>query len=162
MHRFACRCATIDDLHAMCVLGQVVNALHHAAWPDLFAGPSDPARDAAHWRASIEAPQAAAFVAADGDSIAGFVTAAWIDETNSLLQPVRLARVHTLCVDPAWRRHGIGRALMASAEGWAGDAGALEVRLNVWSFNEQARDLYAALGYDERSRTLGKRLAPAA
>lgn len=152
------RRAAGDDLHAICVLGQVVNAMHHAAWPDLFAGAADPARDASHWRASIDGERSAAFVAVAGDDLAGFVTVAWVDETSSLLLPVRLARVNTLCVDPTRQRRGIGRALMARAEQWATQAGALEVRLSVWSFNRHARDLYAALGYDERSSTLGKRL----
>ena len=155
------RRATGDDLHAICVLGQVVNGLHHAAWPDLFAGPAEPSRDAAHWFAGIDGPQGATFVATLGDAVVGFVTAAWIDETNPLLQPNRIARVNTLCVDASAQRRGIGRALMDRAERWAAEAGALEVRLNVWSFNETARAVYATLGYDERSVLLGKRLSRA-
>jgi len=124
------------------------------------SGPSsDPARDEPHWRTSLESPQAVAFVAVADATVVGFVTASWNDETNPLVQPIRVARVYTLCVAPDWQRHGIGRALMAEAERWAREAGALEVRLSVWSFNRAARDAYDALGYNERSLHLGKRLA---
>jgi GNAT superfamily N-acetyltransferase len=159
MSAFVCRRAVAEDLPVICALGQIVNALHHAAWPELFAGPSDAARDEPHWRASLEGPQAVAFVAVADATVVGFVTAAWNDETNPLVQPIRVARVHTLCVVPAWQRHGVGRALMAEAERWASDVGALEVRLNVWSFNRTARDVYEALGYCNRSSQLAKRLA---
>jgi len=158
MSAFVCRRAVVEDLPAICALGQVVNALHHDAWPEIFAAPSDPVRDEPHWRASLDNPQGAAFVALADEALIGFVTAAYHDENNPLMQAARIVRVYTLCVDPGWRRRGVGRALMGEAERWAGDAGAAEIRLNVWAFNRTARDVYAALGYDERSFLLGKRL----
>ena len=48
---------------------------------------------------------------------------------------------------------------MASAERWAGDCGAVDVRLNVWAFNQSAIQLYEESGYELRSLFMGKTLA---
>ena len=55
--------ATLVDLQAICVLGQQINALHHAAFPDVFAPSGDPQRDEGLWREMIGAPEATTFVA---------------------------------------------------------------------------------------------------
>ena len=47
---------------------------------------------------------------------------------------------------------------MGSAEGWARERGAYEMRLHVWAFNEGAMRMYEELGYEVRSHFLGKRL----
>ena len=55
--------ATEADLSAISALGMQVNLLHHEAFPQLFAGPADPERDAAHWAMSIAQPMATTFLA---------------------------------------------------------------------------------------------------
>lgn len=63
-------------------------------------------------------------------------------------------------VDEDRRGQGWGRALMTYAEEWARGQGAGEIGLNVFGGNTAARRLYTSLGYDERSVTMGRRLAP--
>ena len=151
--------ATESDLPAICALGMQVNALHHEAFPQLFAAPADPQRDSAHWAASVAQAMATTFVAEPpSGGLAGFVTVAVQDETHSLLQPVRIGRVGTVGVTPEWRGHGIGRALMRQAQDWVQARGGIELRLNVWAFNEAARRLYEELGYELRQLTLAKPL----
>jgi GNAT superfamily N-acetyltransferase len=53
--------------------------------------------------------------------------------------------VQALWVDDAWRRRGIGRALLALAENHAAAAGCH----SVWLDTFQAREFYLALGYQE-------------
>ena len=53
--------------------------------------------------------------------------------------------VQALWVDDAWRRRGIGRALLAQAEAHAVAAGCH----SVWLDTFQARGFYLALGYQE-------------
>lgn len=48
---------------------------------------------------------------------------------------------------------------MQRVESWAAEQRAIDVRLNVWAFNESARRLYEELGYEVRSLSLGKWLA---
>jgi len=153
------RHAAEADLPALCALGQVVNALHHAAYPDIFAPPSDPMRDVEHWRRGALGAGAVAIVAVEDGVVVGFVNAVVADEQHSLLQPMRVARVGSLVVADGHRGRGIGRQLMAGIEAWARGQGAADLRLNVWAFNAPARALYDELGYDTRLLTLGKALA---
>jgi ribosomal protein S18 acetylase RimI-like enzyme len=152
------RPATEADLSAFCVLGQVVNLLHHEAWPQIFAPASAPERDTVHWKQCIMGENSAAFVAESPLTIVGFVTIGVVTENHSLMQPMRYARVGSICVREAERGKGIGRRLMAQAENWAVQQGAVDARLNVWAFNQSALALYKELGYEVRSLALGKSL----
>ena len=154
----AYRAATEADLPAVCVLGQVVNLLHHQAWPQVFAPASAPERDKPHWRQCIAGEGSMVFVAESSSELVGFVTVSVVTESHSLMQPVRYARVGSICVQESMRGKGVGGRLMAQAEGWALEQGAADIRLNVWAFNQPALALYKELGYEVRSLSLGKAL----
>lgn len=67
--------------------------------------------------------------------------------------------VYYLAVDPAARRAGLGRALMAAAEAWLRERGAPKVQLMVREGNEEALGFYAALGLEPQPVVvLGRRL----
>ncbi len=57
------------------------------------------------------------------------------------------AEVLTLAVDPAVRRHGLGRALLGQALATARQRGASAIFLEVASGNSAARALYAGAGF---------------
>ena len=145
-----------SDLIAICELGQVVNAIHHAAHPGIFAPQSSAERDAEHWRQSCFGLNSTAFVAEFGGAVVGFVNAAVVNENHTLLQPVRFVRVGSVSVAESCRGRGIGRELMSMVERWAAAQGATDIRLNVWAFNESARRLYQEIGYEVRSLFMGK------
>ena len=148
------------DLPSICALGEEVNSIHHAAWPDVFAGPGAPDRDLAHWSQSVAADNATTFVAEEDARVVAFVNVSVTTETHSLLQPMRFARIGSISVTASRRGCGIGSRLMALAEQWATQKGARELRLGVWAFNQTALKMYAELGYEVRAHLLGKRLAP--
>lgn len=150
--------ARLHDLPAICELGQVVNLLHHEAWPAIFAPPSDALRDEAHWRRGIGHADAVTFVAEQAGNLVAFITVMLVDESNSLLQPGRYARIGSICVDEAFRGRGVGKRLMVLAEEWSASRGASDMRLNVWSFNQRALSFYDELGYQVRAHSLGKAL----
>ena len=150
--------ATADDLPAICVLGEAVNALHHEAWPQVFATPGDPLRHAAHWQQSIAAEQATIFVVELAGRVVGFVTVGVQQDNHLLLQPTRYARIGSISVAPDCQGQGLGRRLMNAAEAWARQHGAPDIRLTVWAFNQRALALYEELGFEVRSQLLGKRL----
>ena len=52
-----------------------------------------------------------------------------------------------LMVADGYRRRGIGRALMESAEDWARNVGVRKIELHVFPHNEAALALYDRLGY---------------
>ncbi len=78
----------------------------------------------------------AVFVAEQGKTVVGCVAV-------SGTLPV----ISNLAVHPAYRRQGIGRALLAAAEAFAAAHGAERVRLDVRVDNEPAVTLYTAEGY---------------
>lgn len=116
-------------------------------------------RDQAFWASSFGAPNNAGFVAEQEDQIIGFISVALVDETWPLLQAMRYGRLGSVSVTAEHRGKGVGRALLALAEQWALSHGAVDIRLQVWSFNVRAIELYEELGYSIRSHFLGKRLA---
>ncbi|GAA1401380.1 ribosomal protein S18-alanine N-acetyltransferase [Pseudonocardia kongjuensis] len=61
--------------------------------------------------------------------------------------PQAEAEVHTIGVDPAWQRHGIGRALLAKLLEVADELRAT-VFLEVRTDNEPARTLYERHGFE--------------
>ena len=156
MHDY--REASADDLSAICALGEEVNTIHHRAFPDVFAGAGTPDRDAAHWLGSIGKESATTFVVEDAGKLLGFLSVSVLDESHSLLQPMRFGRIGSVCVTQAKRGQRIGHALMNLAQDWVVQRGAAELRLNVWEFNRQALHLYEELGYEIRSHFLVKRL----
>jgi ribosomal protein S18 acetylase RimI-like enzyme len=152
--------ATSNDLLAICVLGQEINAIHHAAFPDVFAPSGDPRRDEELWRQMIGVPDAITFIAETEEGVIGFANVAFVEkDVNPLVQPVSFARVGSVGVAEGHRGRGVGTELMRRVEAWAAAKGAKRVSLNVWAFNERAVQLYMELGYEVRSHTMGKRIS---
>jgi ribosomal-protein-alanine N-acetyltransferase len=58
--------------------------------------------------------------------------------------------VHNLAVHPAYRRHGIGKALLEAVIEEARRQGASQVTLEVRKSNEAAQKLYQALGFSAK------------
>ena len=55
-------------------------------------------------------------------------------------------------VDPEYRRRGLGRALVTSAEEWARGKGSTEMASDAEIGNEQSLTAHVRLGYEETSR----------
>lgn len=56
--------------------------------------------------------------------------------------------VYSIAVNPAHRRRGMAKRIMAAAEAWGGSKGADLMALQVLGTNSPAVELYDALGYD--------------
>ncbi len=107
--------ATPADLATICALGNEVNAVHHNAWPQIFAAEAAAERDREFWSKSIGGPNDTAFVAEDENQVVGFVTVSVVREASSLLQPIVYGRIGSVSVTATKRSAGIGRALVAEA-----------------------------------------------
>lgn len=59
------------------------------------------------------------------------------------------AELYTVAVCPAWRRHGLGRALVRQFLAWTHGAGASSCFLEVSPANAAARALYVGLGFHQ-------------
>lgn len=100
--------ANEEDLPALCRLGEEVNAIHHEAWPGVFAAPDAPDRDRSHWAQSVGKTSATTFVAEANGLVVGFVSVSVLAEAHSLLQPLRYARIGSVAVNASHRGSGYG------------------------------------------------------
>jgi ribosomal protein S18 acetylase RimI-like enzyme len=100
------------------------------------------------------------FVAEVEGRIAGFVCV-WLEgEPESYLTSLApYAYISDLVVLPAYRRHGLGSALLARAEAFAKEQGARALRINVLTRNAGAWALYSKAGFREYEITLLKDLS---
>jgi GNAT superfamily N-acetyltransferase len=62
-----------------------------------------------------------------------------------------MAEIDEFFVTPAFRRQGIGAALLLKAENVLRESGVQRLQLQLGSANARARDFYAARGYGRRS-----------
>jgi ribosomal protein S18 acetylase RimI-like enzyme len=93
-----------------------------------------------------------AFVAETGRKIAGFMS---LHIINWLHRPDPAARLSAVVVDTAYRRLGIGRALIAFAEAAALERGCtyIELTSNLRRKADGTYDFYASLGYEPARET---------
>jgi ribosomal protein S18 acetylase RimI-like enzyme len=99
------------------------------------------------------------FVAEIDGQVVGLVSvlgACQLEEPSET--PAPFAYVDDLLVLPKHRGQGIGKALLAEAEGYAKRCGRASIRLCVKGGNHQARAFYAKAGYGEYELELEKRL----
>jgi GNAT superfamily N-acetyltransferase len=88
------------------------------------------------------------FVAESGGTVVGWVM---VVGAHPLVNPA-CAEIGGLVVDEGRRGRGIGRELMAAAEGWAVSMGYASVRLRSNVIREAAHAFYRRLGYSETKR----------
>ncbi len=157
------RTATAEDALAMCELGQLLNSVHHAARPDIYAAATeDFARDLPHWAGVFEKPGQIVFIASAGDRPVAFITAILSAISGPRVQPQNVVRIGSVCVaEPFWGK-GIGRTLIQAVKDWAIEHDAQDLRLTVWPFNERAVRMYAEFGFENRALEMGVRLSGAA
>ena len=78
-------------------------------------------------------------------------------ELDPLFKPTRVLHVHALYVSPAYRRQGIGRALLEAVLEWGRSEGCVQAELNVLVDNP-ARGLYDQLGFDAFEIEMARKL----
>jgi len=121
------RCFRPSDLETLCKIDQVCFP------PGVFYSREEMA-------AFIAQPNASTWVAEEGEAIVGFLVA---DR-----QPKRVGHIITIDVVEAWRRRGVGRALMQAAEDWARLEGLRLMSLETAESNLVAQRFYRARGYE--------------
>lgn len=157
-NRMQLRTATTHDAPQICQLADEIAALHHDNEPRVFLPPNQE-RDREFWVSSIGQPGTTVLVATDGDRVMGFITAKlWSGVAAPFLTPRIMCRIETIVVSRDAQRKGIGALLIRGAEAWATEQHAVELRLEVFAFNEAAVAFYRKLGYDVQSQNMSRTL----
>lgn len=99
-------------------------------------------------------PEQAFIAEKDGQKI-GFV---WITLEISGNTGARFGWILDIYVDPAHRRMGIGKRLMAQAEEWVRGYDVKEMWLNAGYFNDEALALYRSYGFEIETVHMCKRI----
>lgn len=156
---FKIRIATNSDIESLRPLWRSVDDLHRTALPGSFQTPPDNWPSAEILETLINGSDSAIYVAENKSAVAGFVTLLLHRRTESPIRPARtFVEVDNMAVDPAHRRQGIGRALMAAAKDWAKAQGAQSMDLNVYAFNDPASRLYEESGFTPMLHRLTKEI----
>lgn len=149
------RQATLSDIPALVALNRIVHAMHVAAFPRTFRKdpPDQVVADA--FRSAIQAPSSYWLLAEDVEA-AAFLTADFRDRAETwYLIPHRVCYIGGIIVVPHRRRQGIARALLAELKREANCRSVARIELDVWAFNEEARQAFAHLGF----RSIMERMA---
>jgi ribosomal-protein-alanine N-acetyltransferase len=93
------------------------------------------------------------WIALSGAGAVGFAVCSWLQQEPA-------AEVEGLVVQRAFRRQGIGGALIAACMAWARDQGATAIRLEVRASNAAAIALYQRHGFSPTGVRRGYYTAP--
>jgi len=138
------RIATPDDAPALAHLNAA------------FKGVDEPPEQLAACMPAVRDIETALLAELDGE-LAGF---ACLRVVPCLLYAAPYAELTELYVEPAYRRRGVGRALIAAAERLARERAAEDVIIMTRINNAAAQALYRTMGYDSYAVALHRKLAP--
>jgi aminoglycoside 6'-N-acetyltransferase I len=124
--------------------------MRYELWPDAgAAGHEDEVEGFLSGR--LKNPLAVLVAVDDHDAPVGFVEL-FIRPYAEGCDTDRVAYLEGWYVEPAHRRQGAGRALMAASEGWARDQGCTEFGSDALIDNDVSAAAHAALGFIEVER----------
>jgi GNAT superfamily N-acetyltransferase len=146
------RGASVGDAETLAALNRFVHDMHLVRRPDYFT----PRRveDVGAARPRV----VAAWIAQEGDAAVGYLLM-FVHERaqNAFRHACRWCEIDQIAVDPAWRRRGIGTALMTAALEEASARGVRDVELSSWAFNSDAHAMFQRFGFEPRVVTFERR-----
>ncbi len=158
------RPAVPTDFDELCRLFNQSHHLHHQALPGIFMDPNRIVYEKSVFEAAFNQDKEVILVAEEGGDLLGTVHVK-IHTTKpqhpgpQVFELRKFGLIHTLVVEEAWRKHGIGHQLLQAAERWVLERGVKEVELFVWSFNQEAHQLYESVGYTPLNIKMYKQLS---
>lgn len=158
--RVRVRPATNDDYDALCPLFAELDRFHRLARPDFFQAAPEPVRSRDFIATLTAGPGTAILVAGQPGQLSGLAIVR-VHEMAGLpiVIPRRMVIVDAIVVAEAWRRRGVGRAILDGTRDWAQKNNAAYVEIAVHEFNQGAIRFYEALGYRTSTRRLISHLA---
>lgn len=122
---------------------------------DQLGYPASPEEILLRLRELGQYPQAQVWVAADADALVGLASCHMFPSVHA---SAPVAWLTTLVVRESHHGRGVGRALVAAAEEWARERGAVRLSLTSGTQREAAHAFYARIGYEQTGVRLTKSL----
>jgi aminoglycoside 6'-N-acetyltransferase I len=141
-----------DDLAA-------VVQLCAALWTDQSAGDLEPHMAATLAGRPWSTLPLVVFVAEIENALVGFVEVGLRSHAEACDGRRAVGFIEGWYVQPQHRRHGIGRALIACAEQWSREQGAVELGSDTWIDHQASIDAHSALGFEIVERAVHFRKA---
>jgi len=135
-----------------------VQDLHVAAHPDVFRPSSDlPSIEDFFSKSISDTSQHVLVAEVDGMAVGYLCATIEREPAHTFKRDTTRLYVHQVAVATNRRRRGIGRALFAAVEQIAQDQSIDDIALDTWSFNQEAQDFFASLGFSVYKINLWKR-----
>jgi ribosomal protein S18 acetylase RimI-like enzyme len=148
------RKATASDVPALVALNQSVQDMHAEAFPEKFRRHAPEETVSQAFVEMIQAPSSYWLVAEEDQPVA-FLSAEFRERGETwCLTPHCVCYLSGIGVAPGFRRRGIARALVAELKREADARGVTSIELDVWTFNEPARQAFASLGFRRIRETM--------
>ena len=138
------RKAGAEEIHRIAHLKQQIHQLHVDGRPDLFA--SMQSFDVYEEHALSKGMQL--FLAEKDETVLGYALITYIHRPAGPYMCERFfMHVEEFCVDENCHRQGVGRKLMEALRADAAENHCPRIELDVWAFNEGARQFYESVGF---------------
>jgi ribosomal protein S18 acetylase RimI-like enzyme len=149
------RKAGIDDEDQLTTLAAAAHRTYLDFAPDFFTE-FDTGEWRAKYRSMLNSNDFNIYIAVEtaGKNICGFIILYTRITKSGIVRPQRRLVIDNLYVAQEFRRRGIARSLIQIALNISQEEQLDALELEVAPGNTAAQQLYAALGFDERSRTL--------
>ncbi len=141
------RKAEKQDAPRIAELLETIAQLHHEGRPDIYAG-GGAKYDVTAVEKKIKNKEEIIFVAVDeNDYVLGYtISKIYTTKDDGIIIGHKKMYIDDVCVDSNYRKHGIGKLLMAATKQKGVDEGCHICELNVWAFNENAVKFYESCG----------------
>ena len=135
--------AGLEELPRIAALKRQIHDVHVKGRPDLFT----PYHDLSDFAEHSAAKGCSLLLAEACGEPVGFVMLQYVDRPASPYMKARkFVHVEEFCVDENHQRMGVGMKLMQALKQLAREKGYPRIELDVWSFNEGAKQFYEAAG----------------
>ena len=153
------RKASYKDINKIIDLLSQVHELHFEGRPDIFKDGINK-YDYSELEAMIDEDKTLIYVYTDeNDEVLGYAFLQFISVWNKMLHGVKYVFIDDLCVDKEYRGKGIGKALLDYVYELSKELNYDYVRLNVWSFNKEAKEFYLKNGFGELESIMEKKVS---
>lgn len=139
------RKAAPEELAITAELKRQIHELHVQGRPDLFA----PMQNFEVYATHALEKDMHLIVAQQDEKLLGYALICYVHRPASpYMNERKFVHVEEFCVDEACHRRGVGRKMMEAIRQEAKQNGCPRIELDVWAFNEGARQFYEAVGFN--------------